>query len=131
MIASGGYLAGTQIQGLLVLNYPDYEFHRWHGTLLYFAVIGVAFFVNTVTKPLLPVIELAFLGVHVVGFVALLVPLIAMAPHASAKEVFATFYNGGGWESDGLSFFIGLTVTMFAFVGEQARHALPHARPRP
>ncbi|GME28986.1 Amino acid/polyamine transporter I [Neofusicoccum parvum] len=117
MIASGGYLAGTQIQGLLVLNYPDYEFHRWHGTLLYFAVIGVAFFVNTVTKPLLPVIELAFLGVHVVGFVALLVPLIAMAPHASAKEVFATFYNGGGWESDGLSFFIGLTVTMFAFVG--------------
>lgn len=107
------------IQGLLVLNYPGYDFQRWHGTLIYFAVIAVAFFINTVTKPLLPVIEVFFLVVHILGFFALVIPLIVLAPHASAKEVFATFYNGGNWGSDGLSFFIGLTVTMFAFVGKQ------------
>lgn len=123
LAASGGYLGGTMIQGLLVLNYPGYDFQRWHGTLIYFAVIAVAFFINTVTKPLLPVIEVFFLVVHILGFFALVIPLIVLAPHASAKEVFATFYNGGNWGSDGLSFFIGLTVTMFAFVGcEAASH---------
>ncbi|EKG21164.1 Amino acid/polyamine transporter I [Macrophomina phaseolina MS6] len=123
MAASGGYLGGTLIQGLLVLNYPGYDFQRWHGTLIYFAVIAVAFFTNTVTKPLLPIIELFFLVFHILGFFALVIPLVVLAPHASAKEVFATFYDGGNWRSDGLSFFIGLTVTMFAFVGcEAASH---------
>lgn len=115
--ASSSYLAGTLIQGLLVLNYPDYEFQRWHGTLLHIAIVVVSFFVNTVTKPLLPAIELFFFGLHVTGFLALMVPLVVLAPKASADEVFATFYNGGGWSTDGLSFFIGLSATMFAFVG--------------
>lgn len=115
--ASSSYLAGTLIQGLLVLNYPNYEFQRWHGTLLHIAIVVVSFFVNTVTKPLLPAIELFFFGLHVTGFLALMVPLIVLAPKASADEVFATFYNGGGWSTDGLSFFIGLSATMFAFVG--------------
>ncbi|KAB2579998.1 putative sterigmatocystin biosynthesis monooxygenase stcW [Lasiodiplodia theobromae] len=107
----------TLIQGLLVLNYPDYEFQRWHGTLLHIAIVVVSFLVNTVTKPLLPAIELFFFGLHVTGFLALMVPLVVMAPKASADEVFATFYNGGGWSTDGLSFFIGLSATMFAFIG--------------
>ncbi|KAL0255031.1 hypothetical protein SLS55_009558 [Diplodia seriata] len=117
-VASAGYLSGTLIQGLLVLNYPDYEFQRWHGTLLHIAVILVALFFNTITKPLLPIVELILLGLHVVGFFALIIPLVDLAPHASPKEVFATFYNGGDWSSDGLSFFVGLTATMFAFVGK-------------
>lgn len=101
-----------------MLNYPDYGFQRWHGTLLHIAIVLVALFVNTITKPLLPVIELILLALHVVSFFALMIPLIVRAPHASAKEVFATFYNGGGWSTDGLSFFVGLTATMFAFVGK-------------
>ncbi|KKY26616.1 putative amino acid transporter [Diplodia seriata] len=137
-VASAGYLSGTLIQGLLVLNYPDYEFQRWHGTLLHIAVILVALFFNTITKPLLPIVELILLGLHVVGFFALIIPLVDLAPHASPKEVFATFYNGGDWSSDGLSFFVGLTATMFAFVGcdaathlaEEIQHAsttIPHS----
>lgn len=100
-----------------MLNYPDYEFQRWHGTLLHIAIVLVSFFFNTVTKPLLPAIELFFFGLHVTGFLALMVPLVVLAPKASADEVFSTFYNGGGWSTDGLSFFIGLSATMFAFVG--------------
>ncbi|KAL1646326.1 hypothetical protein SLS58_003283 [Diplodia intermedia] len=137
-VASAGYLSGTLIQGLLVLNYPDYEFQRWHGTLLHIAVILVALFFNTITKPLLPIVELILLGLHVVGFFALIIPLVDLAPHASPKEVFATFYNGGDWSTDGLSFFVGLTATMFAFVGcdaashlaEEIQHAsttIPHS----
>jgi hypothetical protein len=40
-IVSIAYLAGTIIQGLLVLNNPDYDVQRWHGTLL---VIAIPFF---------------------------------------------------------------------------------------
>ena len=29
-LASCAYLAGTIIQGLAVLNYPGYDFQRWH-----------------------------------------------------------------------------------------------------
>jgi len=32
-LASCAYLGGTIIQGLMVLNYPDYDFQRWHARL--------------------------------------------------------------------------------------------------
>ena len=106
------------IQGLLVLNYPAYEFHRWHGTLLYYAIIVVSLFVNTYLAQQLPKIETLVLALHVMGFFAILVPLVYLAPHGTAKDVFATFGNSGGWPSTGLSFFIGLTTSMFAFIGK-------------
>ena len=105
------------IQGLLVLNYDGYDFHRWHGTLLFYAIICLSLFINTYLARLLPKIEALVLVIHVVGFICVLVPLIYLAPHGSAREVFATFNNGGGWESQGLSFFVGIPTTMFAFIG--------------
>ncbi|KAM0228739.1 hypothetical protein ACHAPO_010489 [Fusarium lateritium] len=33
------FLAGTQIQGLIVLSYPDYVFERWHRTMLFWAIL--------------------------------------------------------------------------------------------
>lgn len=45
---SGAYLVGTQIQGLIVLNNPDYVYERWHGTLLTMAVSAAAILFNTV-----------------------------------------------------------------------------------
>lgn len=46
---SGAYLVGTQIQGLIVLNNPDYVYERWHGTLLTIAVCAAAILFNTVS----------------------------------------------------------------------------------
>ena len=106
------------IQGLLVLNYPSYYFHRWHGTLLYYATIVASLFVNTYLAQQLPRIELMVLIIHVMNFFAILIPLIYLAPHSTAKDVFATFGNSGGWSSGGLSFFIGLSTSMYAFIGE-------------
>ena len=116
--ASAAFLGGTMIQGLLVLNYPFYEFYRWHGTLLYYAIILVSLFVNTYLAKQLPRIETMVLILHVMGFFAILVPLVYLAPHGTAKDVFTTFSNSGGWSSGGLSFFIGLTTSMYAFIGE-------------
>jgi amino acid transporter len=43
--------------------------------------------------------------------------LLALGPHENAKEVFTTFINNGGWDSQGLSFCIGMMGTVYAFVG--------------
>ena len=119
-MASGAYLGGTLIQGLLVLNYPTYHYERWHGTLLFYAIVFIALFVNTYLVRLLPMIESIVFMIHVIGFFAILIPLVYFAPHGSVKDVFATFNNGGHWSSTGLSFFIGAATSMFAFVGTSA-----------
>lgn len=116
--ASGGFLTGTIIQGLIVMNHPDYNFQRWHGTLLFWAVILVAVLVNTIMLNLLPKIESVILVIHVLGFFAILIPLVYMAPHGTASDVFTVFVNGGGWKTTGLSFFVGITGNVFAFLGK-------------
>jgi len=85
--------------------------------LILWGVILVAVFVNTVISRHLPKIEGVILILHVVGFFAILIPLVTLSPQNSASEVFTTFQNLGGWDSMGLSFFVGLTGTVFAFLG--------------
>lgn len=51
------------------------------------------------------------------GFFAILIPLTYLAPHASAQEVFKTFVNAGGWDTQAYSFFIGIVGAVYAFVG--------------
>lgn len=50
-----------------------------------------------------------------------------MAPQkATAHEVFTVFENGGGYPSQGLSFFVGLIGTVFAMFGcDSAVHVGP------
>ena len=105
------------IQGLLVLNHPSYDFQRWHGTLIFYAVIFISLFINTYLARQLPKIEAMVLMLHIIGFFAVLIPLVYLAPHSTARDVFATLKNQGGWSSDGLSFFVGLTSSMFPFIG--------------
>lgn len=117
-IASGAFLAGTIIQGLLVLNYPHYVPHAWQGTLLIWACIFVAIFINTLLSNILPFIEGFLLLVHILGFVAIFIILVYMAPHDSAHDVFTEFFNGGNWRTQGLSTMVGLIGLVFAFVGK-------------
>ena len=104
------------IKGLILLNYESYGFQRWHGTLLLYVFIVVALFINIFLARFLPAIESTLLVIHVLGFFAILIALVHLAPHKSVKEVFATF-GSSGWSSDGLAFFIGLSTSMFAFIG--------------
>jgi amino acid transporter len=115
-LASCAFLGGTMIQGLLVLNYDSYDYQRWHGTLLFYAVIAVSLFINTYLARVLPTIESTILVIHIIGLFGILIALVYLAPHKSASDVFATFGNAG-WSTDTLSFFVGLSTSMFAFVG--------------
>ena len=116
-LASASFLGGTMIQGLAALNYPSYAFERWHGTLILYGIIFLSLFVNTYLARILPEIEAIVLLLHVIGFFVVLIPLIYLAPHGSAQSVFVTLTNESGW-SKGLPFCIGLSTSMFSFIGK-------------
>ncbi|KAL8994782.1 MAG: hypothetical protein Q9169_005344 [Polycauliona sp. 2 TL-2023] len=106
ILSGSGYLGGNQVVALIALNNPEYVPELWHGTLLFWGFILIAVFINTVTSRALPKIEVAILVLHVVGFFAFMIPIVHLAPQkASAHDVFTQFTNGGGWSSQGLSFF--------------------------
>ena len=83
--------------------------------MLYWAVILVGVIINTVISSWLPKFEGLILILHILGFFAVIFPLVILGPHASPSEVFGTFINGGNWPTNGLSFFIGLLGNVYAF----------------
>jgi choline transport protein len=116
--ASIAFLGATIIQGLIILNQPTYAPTRWQGTLLYYAFLAGMVFINTFLARWLPKVEGVFLAFHIIGFFAILIPLVYLGPHGSAKSVFATFINGGDWSSGGLSFFVGIIAPVYTFTGK-------------
>ncbi|KAF4630642.1 hypothetical protein G7Y89_g7494 [Cudoniella acicularis] len=117
---SSTFLAATMIQGLAVLNYPQYTPQPWQAVLLLYAVLAFATFINTFFASQLPAVESLILIVHILGFFAILIPLVHLAPHGSASDVFNTFLNEGDWNTTGLAFFIGLLTSVFALLGVDA-----------
>jgi len=57
---------------------------------------------------------------HVVGFFAILVPMIYLSAHADAKAVFTTFSNEGGWPTQGVAFMTVLSGAVFDFLGSDS-----------
>ena len=121
LVASGGYLSGTLIQGLIILSDPNYEPWNWQGTLLFWATILIAVIFNTLISRALPQIEGLILVIHTLGFFAIMIPLVHLGPHGPASEVFTVFLNNGNWPSQGLSFFVGLMGLVFSFLGMSSR----------
>lgn len=113
-------LAGQQIQGLLILNYPTYGYERWHTTLLTFAVATFSLFFNTLLAKKLPLLEGIVLFVHIFGFFAILIVLWVMGPKGDAAEVFTTFNNYGGWSNQGTSALVGIFGLILSLLGADA-----------
>ena len=105
-------------QELIALNVPSYSPQGWQAMLLMWGYLALAVLINTVLGALLPVIELLFLTLHIVGFFAVLIPLVNLAPHGNAHDVFTLFNNGGNWNTMTLSFFVGLQGNAAAMLGK-------------
>lgn len=123
------------IQGIAILNYPTYDSKQWQSTLFCWLILVVAVFVNTVLSAILPAIEGLILILHILGFVSVLIPLVYLSPHGSAKSVFLTSLNEGGWPTQGLSYCVGFIGNVATFVGTllmclRSRTVVP-ANPRP
>ena len=111
------FLAGTIIQGLIILNDPTYIFERWHGTMLVIAITAFAILFNTFLAKKLPMVEGLILIIHIVGLFAIVIPLWVLAPRNTAAAVFTQFSNGGGWSSTGTSVMIGLSTSIVSMLG--------------
>ncbi|KAB8264830.1 amino acid/polyamine transporter I [Aspergillus pseudonomiae] len=118
--ASIALLSGTEIQGAAILTFKNYQSEHYHGTLILWACVILALAVNATGGKLLPRLENLVFVLHIVGFLAILITLTSVADHKSAKEVFTTWTNSGGWSSNGIVFFIGMQGSVFAFSGGDA-----------
>jgi len=116
-LASLTFLVGTMIQGLIILNVETYIPHPWHGTMLVIAIVAFCIIFNTFLARRLPMVEGIVLIVHILGFFAVLIPLWVLAPRNSAASVFTEFTNLGGWNSQGLSFMVGLLAPIYTLIG--------------
>ncbi|KAH7359497.1 amino acid/polyamine transporter I [Pyrenochaeta sp. MPI-SDFR-AT-0127] len=117
------FLSSQQIQGLIILNNPDYVPQRWHLTLLVIAIVTFCQLFNTFLASRLPLVEGIVLILHISGFFAILIPLWVCGERSNAKEVFTTFTDGGGWSSIGLSCLVGMLSPIFSFIGpDSATH---------
>ena len=114
---SVAFLAGTIIQGLLVLIYPDYVFEPYQGTLLCIAVVSFSILFNSYLAKKLPLVEGFVLFIHIFGLLAITITLWTLAPRNSAAMVFTEFDNGGGWSTSGVSFMVGLLTPVYALTG--------------
>ncbi|KFY48511.1 hypothetical protein V495_01268 [Pseudogymnoascus sp. VKM F-4514 (FW-929)] len=122
-ITSIAFLAGSQIQSLLIINNSSYNFERWHTTLLVIAISFFAIIFNTYLARKLPLVEGIVLILHICGFFAILIPLWVLAPRSEASAVFGQFENGGEWSSIGLSVLVGMLSPVFSFIGpDSATH---------
>ncbi|CAJ0555292.1 Ff.00g053570.m01.CDS01 [Fusarium sp. VM40] len=116
---SSPFLAGTQIQGLLVLNYPEsYVFQRWHGTLLFWAVLLGSACICIFCSNKLPLIEKLTLVLHVTFFIAIIVTIAVKSPSKhSAEFVFSHFENNSGWSNNAVAWSIGLLSSCYVLIG--------------
>ena len=66
------------ILALARLNWEGFEPELWQGTMVFWAVMAVAILVNMYASEILPKLESAVLVLHIVGFFAILIPLVSV-----------------------------------------------------
>ncbi|PYH76870.1 GABA permease [Aspergillus uvarum CBS 121591] len=116
--ASAPYLSASMLQGLLVLTRETYQPQRWHVSLIYWALVGLAAVLNVWGTRLLSLVETISLFSHLVGFVAILIAewVCALAKH-DGHFVFTTFINSTGWSTDGLVWCLGMLSSCYVLTG--------------
>ncbi|KAK3654172.1 hypothetical protein LTR56_004227 [Elasticomyces elasticus] len=109
-------------QALLVLNYrTTYMFQRWHGTLIYLLITWMGAVVNVGFARWLPRLEGFLLVWHILGFFAILIPLVYLAPEQNtASFVWTSTADADAWPNYGIALCIGVTTSTFPFVGYDA-----------
>ncbi|KAB8236438.1 amino acid/polyamine transporter I [Aspergillus alliaceus] len=118
--ASVCYLGGMYIETIAMLTHPSYEPKIWRQVLIGYAIAFFGFVLNIAGGKVLPRFEGAILILHILGFFAVLVPMVYLSNHNTAEQVFTEFLNEGQWPTQGLSFFIGIIGHVFSFAGGDA-----------
>ncbi|KAF7591834.1 hypothetical protein BBP40_001031 [Aspergillus hancockii] len=118
--ASGSFLTGTIIQGLISVRNPNYDAQGWQGTLFVFAMILLAYGFNVYGSDLMARMQNLLLATHIFCWVVVVVVLWVLAPRQSAEAVFTKLENGGGWSSMGLSLMVGQISAIYGCLSSDA-----------
>ncbi|EUC43273.1 hypothetical protein COCMIDRAFT_38752 [Bipolaris oryzae ATCC 44560] len=114
--ASSAYLGGAVLQSTILLVKPEYTPKPYQAMLIGWALLAFAVIINTVGSKTLAHFEGLILILHVLGFFAILIPMVYLGDHSDAS-ILTTFVNSGGWSTQTLSFMVGLPSSVFALIG--------------
>lgn len=117
-LATGCIFVGTMLQGIIILNYPDYDAKPYHGAILAWAILVVAIIINTLIAGLLPFLEGLVLFLHILEFIAIMTALVYLSPHGKSSDVFFRTLNEGNGPTQGLSYRVGFIGNVATFVGK-------------
>ncbi|KAL9089034.1 MAG: hypothetical protein Q9159_002752 [Coniocarpon cinnabarinum] len=111
------YTAAEVLEGITMLEHPQYSMTDWQQTLVMIAVLTISLLTNTLLARQFPTLETIILLVHVLGFFGVFVPLVYLSPKDGSRKIFDGLENPGGWSSPGLAFLIGTSQMMTNFIG--------------
>ncbi|KAF2465154.1 putative GABA permease [Lindgomyces ingoldianus] len=118
--ASATWIDATLLLTIVSVNYPSYNMQMWHAVLIFYAIIALAVFVTTYLGRIFPSLEAMVLVLHIVGFFAILIVLVYLAPKTPSDVVFHTVINGGGFKTNAESILVGAVILMYNFNGVDA-----------
>lgn len=136
LTASAPFGAANIIQGVVVLNYPDYEPQPWRWFLIYVGVTAIAFLLNIFGGRVLPLLENFIMAFHVLFFFGILIA-VAVLPkslpggYQPAEFVFTQFSNGTGWDSDAIAWGIGMVTSAYIMIGYDSAAHMSEEMPDP
>ena len=116
-LATANFISASLISGTAVLTNSSYRSHPYQITLLFWAVLLFAVFINVALSRLLPKFERLIFVLHILGFFAIMLPLLVLGEHQSPARFFNSFRNEGNLPTQGLSFMVGLIGPVFMFLG--------------
>ncbi|GAA6040324.1 hypothetical protein JCM8097_009422 [Rhodosporidiobolus ruineniae] len=119
---SAAFVFANALTGVAMFTHAEYIPERWHTSLILWAVVLLALFVNIFAFRLLGPLNTGMGLLGIGTLVVLIVVLLARqeGPYNDAEYVFATFVNQTGWGSDGVAFFLGLVGSAFSTIGFDA-----------
>jgi choline transport protein len=90
--ASQAYILGSTLQSCIMILHDDYTPKPYQAMLMGWTVLALAVIINTVGSKTLTHFEGRILILHILGFVAILIPLVYLSAHNDAS-MFTTFVN--------------------------------------
>lgn len=112
------------IQGLLILNYPDFVPHSWLSSCIYWGILAIGYVANVWGYRILPALEKMVMALHIVFFVIVFVVALVMPPERkSASFVSTTFINETGWQNNGIAWMLGLLTSAYVMTGKYSSFA--------
>jgi choline transport protein len=115
--AQGVFLVGTIIQIIISLHNVDYTFPQWQTTLLVIGAVCIAYTGNVYGHKVLHLWQNVVFALHILVFLAFIIPIWVNAPQASSKQVWTEFTFSGGWPNAGLAVLIGQQTGIFSQIG--------------